>query len=225
MKLTWMALPLSLLLLAGCASQDSQDAGRGDEAFEPQATRYTCEDGRTFNAYYLPERVVLDLPDGSLSLPQAISASGARYAEGKVEFWTKGAAARLTLPSGFGGEPETVQCQEDVAASIWERAKLSGVDFRAVGNEPGWQLEIRDGRSITLATDYGQTWIVFPASEPEHDRQSGQSIYRVAIPGHQLVVTLSPGPCQDDMSGETFETKTVLELDGKTLRGCGRPLK
>ncbi len=38
-----------------------------------------------------------------------------------------------------------LDCTYDRRASIWEHAKLSGVDFRAVGNEPGWVLEVREG--------------------------------------------------------------------------------
>ena len=53
---------------------------------------------------------------------------------------------------------ETIRgCTEDRYESIWEDAKLSGVDFRAVGNEPGWVLEIRDSESIRFEYDYGQS--------------------------------------------------------------------
>ena len=65
-------------------------------------SRWTC-DGMTFEAHLdIPgERVELMLPEGTLSLPLAQSASGARYADHRGnEFWTKGDTGTLTREGG-----------------------------------------------------------------------------------------------------------------------------
>jgi membrane-bound inhibitor of C-type lysozyme len=69
-------------------------------AADPIATvKYTCTGGKTIDATYYEERVDLTLSDGrSLSLPQAMSGSGARYANADESFvfWSKGNDAFVT---------------------------------------------------------------------------------------------------------------------------------
>ncbi len=49
-----------------------------------------------------------------------------------------------------GGEPES---EEEIAArNVWHAAKLRGVAFRAIGQEPGWLLEMTTGEKILLIT-------------------------------------------------------------------------
>ncbi len=52
---------------------------------------YFCREGKSLTVTYTENQVALSLSDGrSIKLPQAISASGTRYAEGDIEFWNKG---------------------------------------------------------------------------------------------------------------------------------------
>lgn len=44
-------------------------------------------------------------------------------------------------------------CVEDSYASVWENAKLRGVDYRGTGNEPAWIVEMR-GQRVFLKLDY-----------------------------------------------------------------------
>lgn len=46
------------------------------------------------------------------------------------------------------GKKRHVHCKNNRAEAIWEDAKLRGVDFRAVGNEPGWHLELTAGERL-----------------------------------------------------------------------------
>lgn len=109
----------------------------------------------------------------------------------------------------------------EAPASVWEKARQDGIDFRGVGNEPGWLLEIRDGETLVLMTDYGQTRHVFPA--PHADATVAE--YDLDAGGHRLRVTLEDGLCEDTMSGETFPTTVTVRLDTQTLHGCGRALR
>ena len=117
-----------------------------------------------------------------------------------------------------------LDCEHDRRASIWEHAKLNGVDFRAVGNEPGWVLEVRDGDRLDLNYDYGQSQVSVPIAERVPDAASRTTTYRGTRGERSLVVRLIGEGCSDTMSDETFPTRVEVELDGRKLSGCGRPL-
>ncbi len=161
----------------------------------------------------------LFLPHRTLSLPHVASGSGARYSDGTVSYWGKGEEALLEAEDGVHDG-----CRNDRARAIWEQAKLDGVDFRAVGNEPGWTLEIRWGDRIVFLGDYGQTRLEFPTPAPQEDEAARKTLLRTRHSGHELEVALEGRPCHDTMSGEGFETTVTARLDGKTLSGCGRAL-
>jgi uncharacterized membrane protein len=119
-----------------------------------------------------------------------------------------------------GGAPET---EEELAAlDVWHAAKLRGVAFRAVGQEPGWLLEMTTGDKIVLVTDTGQTITEYPYVEPEVFQTQRKSIFSVK-PG-ELMVTIEGIKCNDTMSGEKFEVSVFIVLNGKQLNGCGRAL-
>jgi len=180
---------------------------------------YACPDGFTFAARILPERAWLFLPDEVRELPAAPAASGARYAEGETDFRSEGGEVLLqsgaTVHSG---------CRPDPARTPWAKAKLAGVDFRAVGNEPGWSLEIILGGTMRFVTDYGQSWYTFPTPEPRVDRIRAQTWYQADAGGHTLEVLLEGRECADSMSGEIFAVTVRVTLDGRDHNGCGRAL-
>jgi membrane-bound inhibitor of C-type lysozyme len=60
---------------------------------------FNCKDGKSIDATFYADSVDLKLSDGrSLALPQAMSASGARYAskDESFVFWNKGDTAFIT---------------------------------------------------------------------------------------------------------------------------------
>ncbi|HUU65971.1 MAG TPA: MliC family protein [Methyloceanibacter sp.] len=82
---------------AGVGSGENQVAPAAREPIS-EAT-YKCEGGKGIDATYYPDSVDLTLTDGrSLELPQAISGSGARYANSDESFvfWNKGDTAFVT---------------------------------------------------------------------------------------------------------------------------------
>jgi membrane-bound inhibitor of C-type lysozyme len=84
-------LPWALLLLAACAGANQQDI----------SASFACDGGKKIQAVFMAgakPAVKLTLSDGrQLTLPQALSASGARYANAdeSVVFWNKGRTAFL----------------------------------------------------------------------------------------------------------------------------------
>ncbi len=129
---------------------------------------------------------------------------------------TPGQAADQT-EGGLG-----MHAQDALAAMpSWENARAAGVDFRAIGQEPGWILDIHQRDQIKLIWDYGEGSAGFPLVEPSYP-QEGATRYDVQAGGHTLGVTIRRFPCQDSMSGENFPASVEVVIDGRTLSGCGR---
>ncbi len=92
------ALAITTVVLAGCATVEAAPGSTSD------ALRYSCAGGKGFTAAWNQpgDRVKVTAGGVSKSLPNARSASGARYAAGDFEIRGKGETASL---SGFPGGP------------------------------------------------------------------------------------------------------------------------
>lgn len=113
-----------------------------------------------------------------------------------------------------------LRCKNNRRAAIWEHAKLNGADFRAVGNEPGWQLLIMAAEKMILVSDYGHTRIEQALPEALSDPDSRTTRWM----GDRFELEVSGRSCIDDMSGEQFESTVTVYLDEQALKGCGRAL-
>jgi uncharacterized membrane protein len=109
------------------------------------------------------------------------------------------------------------------AASAAKVQRLSNADFRALGNEPAWHMDIANGEKILLITDYGDRSYEFPAAQP--DSTAGRKVYDVSAGGHHLTSVIEEKPCHDSMSGEAFVATVTVTIDGKKYTGCGGPPK
>lgn len=105
----------------------------------------------------------------------------------------------------------------------WAAAKAAGVDFRAIGQEPGWILDITPGQKLELTYDYGERRVVLPYVEPTYPRE-GSTLYVSQGDGHAISVAIQRFPCADAMSGQPYPAKVTVVIDGRTLEGCGRTL-
>jgi heat shock protein HslJ/uncharacterized membrane protein len=97
-------------------------------------------------------------------------------------------------------------------------------DFRGLGQEPGWQLEIRKGSEIRFTYDYGKGTAVTPAPAPQVDSSNGTRTYHAVAEANDLRVVIVPVSCTDSMSGRPFSATVSVTLNGKTFRGCGEEL-
>ena len=161
-----------------------------------------------------------------VSMQHVRSASGARY-EGtfdgeSVVFWNQGQEARLEI-----GDTVYGSCVRDNYRSVWEKAKLDGVDFRAVGNEPGWLVDIYSGDRFDVQWRYGERTAVLPYTEPNLDGDAAQdsvTVFRSQTADHTFEMTIVGGGCTDSMSGHEFAASVTIVIDGSEYTGCGRPL-
>jgi uncharacterized membrane protein len=97
-------------------------------------------------------------------------------------------------------------------------------DFRAVGQEPGWELRILEGERIRFIYDYGSDTVTTPVPPRQRSPESGGLLYNAKSESSHLQVVIEPSPCTDAMSGHPFETTVTVVLNGNAYRGCGGPM-
>lgn len=105
----------------------------------------------------------------------------------------------------------------------WTEARERGINLRALGQEPGWILEIdRDG-DLVLDYDYGRHRLGVPTPAPAPAADG--SAYRAATDRGPLEVQIQDTPCRDIMSGARFPLTVEVRLGERLLRGCGARLR
>ena len=207
-----------LLLLNACTGVDSKGeiSSLLNESPSTQTFVFTCSDTLEFVARTNNKEAWLFLPTGTIQL---LHTGAGSYRNDQTHFQINGQEASLEASS-----VKHLLCKNDRGQAIWEHAKLNGVDYRAIGNEPGWILEIRNQESIILITDYGSTQHEFILPKPEIDETNRFTRYQSKDSDYELILTISGESCIDSMSGEKFASKVTVTLDEKILQGCGRAL-
>jgi len=120
-----------------------------------------------------------------------------------------------------------LQIDRDRALAPWDGVFFElarARDFRAVGQEPGWQLEIRQGAEMRFTFDYGKGSVVMPGARVKLDSNTGTRTYHSVAEGNDLEVVIVPVQCLDSMSGRPFSATVTVTLNGRSLRGCGEEL-
>ena len=208
---------LTVLLLAACQSTppsaEAPPVKEAESANAPMAARFDC-DTLALTATFHDDRVVIELPERSLTLPHVVSASGARYSDGPVTFWNKGREATFEM----NGRKQT--CRE--RREPWQDATDRGIDFRAVGQEPGWFLEIDKEKQLRLVYDYAEREATTPMPQPVVTGTTRTYDGKTGV--HHLRVVIEEQECSDTMSGLRFPRTVTVTIDGRTLHGCGRDL-
>ena len=116
--------------------------------------------------------------------------------------------------------PSVMPLRNDRRRAVWEHAKLDGVDFRGVGNEPPWILEIREMSRFLLITEYGANRIERSLPEPISDNTRNMTRWDAG----DVQVEITAAICYDSMTGEAMNSRVLIYWQEKVLRGCGRPL-
>lgn len=221
MKISFLFL-LPVLFSVACARNGEAHDTENVQGNSEQTFVYECA-GLDFVARIEGEMAWLFLPGDTVSLPHVTSASGVRYRDEATQFWSKGEEAMLDWDGKHYNS-----CRNNRMRAIWEHAKLNGVDFRAVGNEPGWVLELRDNNgigSINFTTYYGNTGYFFPSIERKTERSARRTIYHAESGEQQIKVVLEGFHCNDSMADISYETTVTVFVDDREFWGCGRALR
>lgn len=181
------------------------------------STVYACAGEVRFSVRPLGDSLVLALPERTDTLVHVEAASGARYAGKGMTFWSKGEEATLEI-----GGAHHAGCLGRRAGDPWEEAALMGVEFRAIGQEPGWALDLADGRWVRYVGDYGATRVYAASPRQGRGAPPGTTAWDAEPEGRDLRVEIREQPCQDAMSGTSFTHAVTVRLDGRAVEGCGR---
>jgi uncharacterized membrane protein len=130
--------------------------------------------------------------------------------------------------SGWGALGGTlIELDRDRALAPWDGIFFELArdrDFRAVGQEPGWQLEIRMGSEMRFTYDYGQRSAVTPAARAVLDARTGTRSFHARTESNDLRIEIVPVKCEDAMSGKPYPATVTVTLNDRSFRGCGEPL-
>lgn len=216
-------LLIAVVLLAACvASEPQQSSAEPVAGFTPDARPlgrtlvYECN-AYDFIARLGPGEMAIWLEDRYVILSQVRSASGVHYQEGDISFWMKGDEAMLAV----GGNHYS-NCHLNPRRAPWEDARRRRVDFRAVGNEPGWHLEVQLGRQLLFVADYGMQRILL--ENPVEEVEGSFRRYLAGKGLQALVAEVLDEPCADTMSGDRYPNRVRVLFKDKLFEGCGMDL-
>lgn len=216
MRWFWHVIFLVVVGQIFSACGDESDHAKAVEVTS-QTFVYECNGDYSFTARIEGEKVWLFLPGNTISLPHVKAASGDKYSDNGALFWSKGNESLLEIAD------RKYRCNNNRKLAVWEASKLDGNDFRAMGNEPGWHLQIK-GSQIDYTGDYGSTHYLLRDAYCTTDQKAGKTTCQSSDGKHELTLVLEGKLCRDTMSDEMFETTVTLIIDGITLQGCGKAL-
>ncbi|NGP88821.1 hypothetical protein G3569_10670 [Aliifodinibius halophilus] len=180
---------------------------------------YNCGDSLQFSAHVTPDSSWLFLPDTTVKVKSVRSGSGARYEGNAYLYWSKGNEAILQKPRG-----SFMTCQAVKKEKAKVAARIRGVGFLALGQEPGWRIEITNGEQIKYVGNYGQDTVYVPVPQPVVDKEKNRKTYTTQTEAHSLTIEITDKPCTDSMNGIEYPSTVQLTIDGKTHQGCGEAL-
>jgi uncharacterized membrane protein len=207
----------TILVFAFVAFASACGAARsGSPADSPRVERlrvYDCGEGVVLLVRSATAGAIeLEWGDHRSTLAPAADDVGA-YAGDGVELAVEGGEATLRVE---GSAP--IACRHGERATSIERAAAEGALVWAVGNEPGWLLELYPNR-IEFVGDYGETR--YEGTIDEVVDEGGARHYHSLEGGRETVVRVTRGLCHDGMSGAAFGAEVVVERGGEAYRGCG----
>lgn len=181
----------------------------------PSTWAYTCPDGPRLTVHYREDEARVTLPTRELVLPAAPSASGARYASGDTVFWDRAGEALVEV-----GSERYTGCRGRQAETPEDAVRLLGFDFRGIGQEPGWIVDVDADRQMRWIGDYGTVRFATEAPTASESPDGGVT-WTARSEGHEIIVEARPEACRDAMSGRPFSHTVRVTADGRDYTGCG----
>lgn len=173
-------------------------------------TSFTVKTGPGELAVWLPERFNSEY----LVLGQTRAASGARYEGDDVIVWTHGDTASIEVKG-----QSFSNCASNHRKAVWEKARLAGVTFRGLGNEPFWRLDIVRDQEASIHEPSG---LLLTAQVARDEGASDATRYKGMTESGELVIDIIDRSCQDTMSGEEFSATVEIQYGDRSFAGCGR---
>ncbi|CAI2768974.1 META domain-containing protein [Flavobacterium collinsii] len=111
--------------------------------------------------------------------------------------------------------------KETTSKTTSEEEDLS-VYFEATGNEPFWGLKFGKDKIVFTSLIEGMESISFKSVEPIRAMDANVKMYKVNNGKTSATITVQQFECTDSMSGTVSPYTVKVEINGKTLNGCGK---
>jgi uncharacterized membrane protein len=102
---------------------------------------------------------------------------------------------------------------------VWKDKGASGLEYYGIGNEPFWNIEIDEQKSITFRLADWEKAKSFPAVTPQVNGDS--TVYTTANAGENLRVVIHNRFCSDGMSDHIYSKKIGVTYGAQKFSGCG----
>lgn len=182
---------------------------------------WRCTPAQDLIAAFPEDHLRLWSGQGHYRLDPAVVASGARYVKDDLSFWNKGDKALVESDNG------RLECHEDVHRRTLTRADHPDSIFHAVGNEPGWTLDLdRRAARLHLVTEYGEKarTLSYQLLGLDNGEQARVTL-RAHDNGEPITVRLRARACFDAMSGKPYPVRVRIETPERVLQGCGQGIE
>lgn len=206
---------------AGMAAAPAE-AAVADAAPASGAVHFRCESGQLLTVRFDNAANKAFLSGGDTderALDARPVASGMLY-ESPMES-IRGQGDVIQYARGRMAPSECVRILEGQHRILAER-RAAGIQWRAVGQEPGWIVDIKADGGLEAQLDYGQRRISTPPANREGE--NGTTRWTAQTEAGSLDLTVTRGACSDTMSDDRYWFSATLVVDGQTLRGCAQPL-
>ena len=207
----------------GVGAMSDEDAkSHHGESLRLTASAATVPGAKCSDPVYVPNRVV---PDDYLAENHGLAAGSLKPLAGKSQMQVLEIQCNRQAWAALGGS--LLELDRNRALAPWNGVFFELTrdrDFRAIGQEPGWQLEIRLGSEMRFTYDYGKGSAVTPAARGVLDSRTGTRSFHGVAEANDLRVEIVPVRCEDTMSGKAFPATVTVTLNGRSFRGCGESL-
>jgi heat shock protein HslJ/uncharacterized membrane protein len=204
------------------AMSDGQAKSHYGESLRLTANSAIAPGSRCSDPGYVPNRVV---PDDFLAEQYKLAPGSLKPLAGRSQMQVLQVQCDGRPWTALGGS--VLELDRNRALAPWDGIFFELTrdrDFRAIGQEPGWQLEIRMGSEMRFTYDYGKGSAVTPAARAELDAKTGTRTFHAKAEANDLRVEIVPVGCEDSMSGKPFPATVTVTLNDRSFRGCGESL-
>src|SRR5687768_12197021 len=199
------------------AMSDGQAKSHYGESLRLTANSAIAPGSRCSDPRYVPNRVV---PDDFLAEQYKLAPGSLKPLAGRSQMQVLEIQCDGRPWTAFGGS--VLELDRSRALAPWDGVFFELTrdrDFRAIGQEPGWQLEIRTGSEMRFTYDYGKGSAVTPAARAELDARTGTRTFHATAETNDLRVEIVPVGCEDSMSGKPFPATVTVTLNDRSFRG------
>lgn len=102
---------------------------------------------------------------------------------------------------------------------VWSKKRKRGIDFVGMGNEPFWNIEIRNGKNLLFKLADWKSPVIAPMESINENVDS--TVYKFNSHHKKWSVIIYSEFCTDGMSPLLYQYKVTVFYNEKIYTGCG----